>query len=72
MEGGIGVLLGLVLTWVLDGLKLGETYSVQAVFSAEVAFLAMGVSAAVGLFFGIYPAARAARLHPIQALQHSS
>jgi ABC-type antimicrobial peptide transport system permease subunit len=33
--------------------------------------LAVGFSAAVGVFFGFYPARRAARMQPITALRHA-
>ncbi len=43
---------------------------VQPLVQAYSVFLAFGVALAVGLFFGIYPASRAARLRPIEALRH--
>ena len=67
--GGVGVLLGLVVARLVDGRSLGgQTF--QTAFSGDIALLALGVSAAIGLFFGIYPAMRAARLHPIEALRY--
>ena len=67
--GGVGVLLGLVLSTVLDGVTLGNQ-AFQTVNSGDIPVLAMIVSAGIGLFFGIYPAVRAARLHPIEALRY--
>ena len=67
--GGVGVLLGLALSRLLDGWSLGGQ-ALQTAFSGDIAILALVVSAAIGLFFGIYPATRAARLHPIEALRY--
>ena len=67
--GGIGVALGAVLVRLSNGRDIAGQ-SVETVFSTDIAFLALGVSAVIGLFFGIYPAARASRLHPIDALRY--
>ena len=67
--GGVGVLLGLVLSTLLDGVTLGNQ-AFQTVNSGDIPVLAMIVSAGIGLFFGIYPAVRAASLHPIEALRY--
>ena len=56
-----GVIIANVVSW-----KLGW----DAVISYWMAILAIGFSAAVGLFFGFYPAYRASQLNPIEALRY--
>ena len=68
--GGVGLLLGWVLSNLLDDRAIIGTSPTQTAFSFDIAVLALAVSAAIGLFFGIYPAMRAASLHPIDALRH--
>jgi len=64
--GVIGVLLGLGISAVLD--KLAP--SVPQVVPLWAVVLGVGTSATVGLFFGMYPAVRAARLDPVEALRY--
>ena len=67
--GAVGLLFGWLASELLDGRNLGgQTF--QTAFSGDIAVLALAVSVAIGLFFGIYPAVRAARLHPIDALRY--
>ena len=63
--GGIGgILLGIIATEVI------ATYAGwPALFSTEAMIVAVTVSAAVGVFFGFYPAWKASRLDPIVALR---
>jgi putative ABC transport system permease protein len=67
--GAIGVILGVSLSTLANGRTILEQ-SVRADVSAVAIILAFGVSAVIGLFFGIYPAYNASRLNPIEALHH--
>jgi len=61
---GVGALSVLVSKIDLDGMTL------QAVVSPDIVILAVSVSIIIGLVSGMYPAVRASRLNPIDALHY--
>lgn len=66
MIGGvIGILLGAFM-----GNIAGNLLDMQASISLNAVLVATGFSMLIGIFFGLYPANRAAKLDPIEALRH--
>jgi putative ABC transport system permease protein len=71
LGGGIvGILLGVGLAWVIGKIASSSGTSFVPVVTLTSVLLATLFSAAVGLFFGIYPASRAAGLEPVDALRY--
>ncbi|MGE5631248.1 MAG: ABC transporter permease [Caulobacteraceae bacterium] len=63
--GIIGMALGIAL-----GFVVGKLINVPLGVSLTVILIAFGFSSAVGIFFGLYPANKAAKLDPIEALRY--
>ncbi len=63
--GVIGVFVGLVVSYTIPYFAGWRT-----VISADAIVVAFGFAAAVGIFFGFYPARKAAQLNPIEALRY--
>lgn len=63
--GFIGVVFGIVIGFIITkSMDLPNTISFPSIF------LAVGVSCVIGIVFGIYPAQKASKLQPIEALSH--
>jgi putative ABC transport system permease protein len=65
--GLLGVGLGAGLSWVVAKATKGDMPTHVPLWVAAVGFC---FACAVGIFFGLYPAWRAAKLDPIQALRY--
>lgn len=66
----LGGLIGIILGWLASLAVTRFVPSLTTQISTSSIFLAFGVSAAVGIVFGFYPARRAANLNPIEALRY--
>jgi putative ABC transport system permease protein len=63
--GAIGVVLGIG-----GSVIVARAAGWPTLIQPEVIVVAVGFSALIGVFFGFYPAQRASRLDPIEALRH--
>ena len=67
--GAIGIAMGWIVAHFITGLSISGS-TLNAVVEPDTVLLATLFSTAIGLFFGIYPADRAASLKPIEALRY--
>ena len=64
-----GGLSGVLLSWaVCYGLE--RAFDMTTIIETPVVVVALCVSALIGIFFGLYPAQKASKLDPIDALRH--
>ncbi len=67
----IGLLLGVAAAFVVTAIMRRVAHApIQAWLSPSTVVVAIGASVLIGLTFGLYPAMRAARLSPIDAIHH--
>jgi putative ABC transport system permease protein len=65
----VGGLVGIALG-VAGAFAVGKAMQIEVAFSSSVMLVAFAVSAATGIFFGFWPARRAAGLRPVEALRY--
>ncbi len=69
LVSGVGGIIGLLLAYLSAG-PLGLLLGLTVTIKSGVVIAALGFSLTVGVVFGIYPAIRASKLNPIEALRY--
>jgi len=69
LGGAVGIVFGVVATYLLNNFLIRLGFLLQFSVPARTIFTAVGFSAVTGIIFGIYPAWKASRLSPIEALR---
>jgi len=71
LAGGIaGILLGFIFSYLLSYVFFSLGYNLELLVTANSIILAVGFSTATGIIFGFYPAYKASKLSPMEAIQH--
>ncbi len=70
LGGLVGIGLSWLISFIIDQIAASGSVSIHSAIHIEIVLLATLFSAAVGLFFGYYPARRAANLQPVEALRY--
>ena len=68
-SGSIGIIGGILFSWMISLAVRSAGYDWDFIVTLSSIVLAFGVSAAIGLIFGSYPAKKAAKMEPVEALR---
>jgi putative ABC transport system permease protein len=70
LGGIVGIILGILLAFIAAIIIQALGYHWPFIVSIPSIFVAFGVSALIGIIFGIYPARKASRISPMEALRY--
>lgn len=70
MGGAVGIMFGAFLSWVLTNIAISNGLDWSFALPLYAIAIGFGVSAVIGISFGVLPAVNASKMDPIEALRH--